>query len=299
MAMQFGRLNVGNDWLSSPEKALNALFQSMGAPEPFPTEVFWGSVILWIAIAAALLFLVGLPLVRAARRAAPNPSDWALLSGAGWVLAALWLWDQKPEVWFVYYSHVAIWVFLGFLALWLAEKDWRRYALGALAGTSAATALLFLYVSGTQWSRLAADPTWRWNSYEALVDCVDARVSELLATRPKDSRPPQVWCPTFPDITIELSRRHPDWDLTRTNDFWSRNALALEHGKQVDAMVVTEIWGDRNRVFSGSALQYPTVQSVWMNWQGYYLSQFMKFPGWMPNRYVCGVYRWQGFIFSR
>ena len=43
----------------------------------------------------------------------------------------------------------------------------------------------------------------------------------------------------MPDILVELSRRHPDWDLTRALDFPGREPLAYQAGRQMDAIIFT------------------------------------------------------------
>ena len=39
------------------------------------------------------------------------------------------------------------------------------------------------------------------------------------------------------------------------------------------------------------------MQSVWMNWRDYYLSQLEFDASWHPKRYVCAQDKWQAFIF--
>jgi hypothetical protein len=299
MELQWGRLAVHNDWLDSVPKALISIFQSMGAPEPFPNNIVIISAVIWAIMLSALGALVVLPSWRLHKNKVPSQYDWAVLAGGTWVLSAMVLWDRKPEVWFVSYTHMAVWVFMGFVALWFSKHPNNKAWLWAASGVTTAVVAFFLFVNVGQWIRIGSDPTWTWSSYHALVDCVDRRLTEIASRRPPGSPPPQFWNPTFPDITIELSRRHPDWDLTRTNDFFSRNALAIEHGKKVDAVTVTEIWGDKDKVFSGPVAQFPGVESVWMTWKEYFLNQLYTIPGWMPDRYVCGVHRWQAFVFAR
>ncbi|HUP57088.1 MAG TPA: hypothetical protein VM598_06525 [Bdellovibrionota bacterium] len=295
MELQWARLAVGNDWLQSTEKAVNSLFQGMGSPEGWSDEIRYASMALWLAIFGAACLIFAIPILRVARRQSFRSQDWPLLAGAAWVIAAAALWDRKPEVWFVYYIHLALWGFVGILLLHLSRLR-VRWPLGSLGAATAAIALLFLQLDVRQALQLAEDRSWRWGSYHSFVDCVDERLKEIEA---KKGRPLEVWCPTFPDITIELSRRHPGWDLTRTNDFHARVPLALEHGSKVDAVVVTEIWGDRERIFAGEASKHPEARSVWMTWKDYFLHQFMDKPGWMPVRHVCNVRRWQAYLFSR
>jgi hypothetical protein len=291
MTLQWGRLAVRNDWLDSMSKAASGLFQGMGQPDGWPRELDIGAWALWFTTLGALgsgLFI----LVR--RMKNPSPRDPALAAGLGWVISGCLLWERKPEVWFVYYIHIALWVFLGFACLWLKSHA-RRLPLQALSVAIGFFALLFLECDVRQALALGQDPSWRWSTYGRFVDCVDEELSAL-ATR--KGAPLEVWCPTFPDVTVELSRRHPDWDLTRTNDFYQRVPQALEHGAKVDAVVVTEIWGRPGRIFAGPLAQHPEARSVWMTWSGYFLHHLDERPGWKPNRSVCGVHRWQAFIYE-
>jgi hypothetical protein len=234
--------------------------------------------------------------VRARRRGEAHGIS--LLPASAWILSSCWLWNSKPEVWFTYYIHLSIWVFAGIALLKLSREGKLRTAT-ALAG------MLLLPLAGamgwadvSQVRSLSRSTSWRWSTYEDFVSCVDSRLSELYAAEgsPKEFR---VWAPTFPDITIELSRRHPEWLLTRTNDFWDRVPLAIQHGRNVDAMVVTEMinWAERN--ISAPMSEHPEIQSVWMNWRGYYLHQFTSLPGWKPNRYLCQRGRWQAFLYMK
>ena len=252
MKVQWLRLAVGNDWLSTPEKALKGVFQAMGSPVPWPDSLSWASAIYWALIFAALGALV-YGLAQAAlehfgkqEQRSTGPS---LVPSAAWVLGAAWLWDTKPEVWFTYYLHEALITFAGIAALGARLKvpagrtDRLRWALSgaAVLGALGLTGI-FAGADTSILKEISEDPSWRWNTYRAFVDCIDDRLIDV-----EQGKPPgttfSVWDPTFPDVTVELSRRHPNWDLTRTNDFYTRNNLAILHGKTVDAVVVPEIWG--------------------------------------------------------
>jgi DNA-binding Lrp family transcriptional regulator len=255
---------------------------------------------------------------------------------AGWVLGACWLWESKPEVWFTYYIHAAVWVFAGILLIsarrafarsasrvaervkllskegeiesFEADAEWRRLS-GAHTIRGGIAGLLVLglvgslgisaYVAAEQAFTPPQKTSWSWSVYRSLVDCVD---QDLMALEkrlgsPKDFR---VWGPTFPDILIELSLRHPHWQFTRTNDFHARRPQAVEHGvKDVHAMVTTETLQPEESWLTGLQSEFPLIRSVWMTWDAYYLSEFLKIPDWMPHRRYCQRGRWRAFLYLK
>ncbi|MCM2279276.1 MAG: hypothetical protein NDJ89_14470 [Oligoflexia bacterium] len=311
MTTQWKRLAVGNGWLRSVDTALGSLFESMGSPVPWPSAVRWAAVVLWFLIFAATLLGLGLPLVRAALRARSRvpgeaSGELTLVPAAGWVLGSCWLWHSKPEVWFIYYIHLSLWCFIGVALL----QAWRGRALpgrraslsrASLAALGLATVFLtgiYGYTAVSQAQELSRGESWRWRTYYRLIDCIDEQLVALEA-RLGHPRPFRVWDPTFPDVTIELSRRHPEWEFTRTNDFWERRELALRHGEEVEAVVVPETLSHAERFISAPASRHPEIQSVWMNWREYFLHKLLEIPGWKPDRHICQQGRWQAFIYMK
>jgi hypothetical protein len=305
MTMQWTRLSAPNLWLESPRSAIAALFPDMGSPDGWPAVLHLTGLGLWllIALAGATVFATILTRTlgldpRASRRLAP---------AAGWVLGAAWLWHAKPEVWFIYYLHLAALVFAALLALTLwewtrspreTERVFGTFGLAALGVMLAATTGVFGLVDATQARALHRTRSWHWSTYREFVDCIESGLLEPARRHPE--RPFRVWLPTFPDVTIELARRHPDWELTRTNDFWERNRLALQHASDVDAVVVTETLNWEDREITASLAKYPEVQSRWMSWQEGYLYELLddaRWPGWKPERFLCQRGRWQAFIY--
>jgi hypothetical protein len=294
MTTQWERLNVGNDWLSTPYTAIRSLFQNLGSPEQWPEVIGWASVGMWLLILASYFsFLLSLVSIFKSK-----VSSISVLPAFGWIVGAAWIWHSKPELWFIYYLHVATWFFTGIAALklWESRNALRLPLLGFLFSSVAAIACVFIYVNFTQSVRLGKTQSWHWSTYYDLVDCIDQKLSELHGKKGLN-KPFQVWDPTYPDITIELSRRHPNWDLTRTNDFWNRRFRAIQHGWDVDAVVVPEIFAANERTISNDADQVPEVRSVWMTWRNYFLYELWVSPTWKPNRYVCQRGRWQAFLF--
>jgi hypothetical protein len=318
MMLQWQRLAVPNPWLSSVSSAIRSIYQGLGSPNDWPLILYVTSVAVWtlIFIAAAIFIkaVIGY-FVRAYQlgkfpQTTPQESGSAQISlvpAAGWVIGTAWLWHNKPEVWFVYYIHLAVWTFAGIalLKLWRnwSKEDFknsarRLYPLSGLTALIAASTFFYISTNLTQADELGKNPTWNWNTYHEFVSCIDHTLSQYAAQRPQNA-PFKVWAPTFPDVTIELSRRHPQWDLSRTNDFHARTYLALQHGFEVDAMVVTETLNWQERNIDAPWSQHPDVHSVWMDWNGYYLHQFMTMPSWKPIRHLCQKGRWQAFIFMK
>lgn len=308
MGTQWRRLAVPNGWLDSPRAALESLYPSMGSPEPWPELVHWASVVLWAGIFAALIFGIALPALRQFR--APKTEGALNLAPAGaWVAGSLWLWHTKPELWFIYYVHLTIWVFLGLAALSLKRRTidgkasvaLRRAVQGAFVGCTLAAVIavgLFANVNLTQARSLSRQKSWNWDTHRRFIDCIDQQLVALEA-KLNFPKPFRVWDPTFPDITVELSRRHPDWQFTRTNDFWERIPLAMLHAHQVEAVVVPETLGHAERSVSGPWKDHPEVHSVWMTWDGYFLKQLNNDSTWNRERYVCQEGRWQAFLFLK
>lgn len=302
LSLQWARLAIHNSWLDSPTSMIQGLYDSMGSPEPWPSFLYWTSFGLWLLIFGAAVTI----LPAFANRNRNSSASKMLVPSATWVLSGVWLWHSKPEVWFKYYIHTSLWCFTGVLGwtLWNAtpkvqpRRTQNFYTAARLTWLVLVVSIsgVYLKVNLSQLDRLSHTASWHWKTYDDFVDCVDQRLSRYEKSLPH-SAPFQVWFPTFPDITIEISRRHPQWELSRTNDFWERRALAIEHGKKVDAVVVTETIGEIERTLSGDAKNYPEIVSAWMVWRNYFLNTLWITPDWKPNRYLCQRGRWQAFLF--
>lgn len=317
MSVQWTRLTVPNDTFTSFEKSLESFFQSMGSPEPWPPIVHPVSIVIWLLIFVALICYLVFPALHwvymKTRKPAgvdgiQNYTSLNLVPSAAWVIGSLWLWYTKPETWFTYYLHAAIWTFVALAAL----KYWRNLRHEApeskktiffFKTTITLNALLSLfmvviygYIDVSQAIRLGKSQSWRWETYYDLVQCIDQQLIQL-EKRLNHPQPFRIWAPTFPDVTIELSMRHPQWELTRTNDFWELQDRAIQHGREVEAVVVPETINYEERNLSGPLSEFPEVQSAWMTWDGYFLRRLWDEPGWKPDRYLCQRGRWQAFIF--
>ncbi len=309
MMLQWQRLAVPNSWLQSVPSAIRSVFQSLGSPDEWPHILNIAAIGIWLLIFAAAAIIAtsftryAIRAYKLGKAALKEPIDAhpsgevSLVPAAGWIIGSIWLWHSKPEVWFVYYLHLAVWTFAG-LALLKLWRIKRLLPLSLLSALTAASTAIFLYASIIQADQLGQSESWHWSTYNEFVDCIDRTLTPL-ASQPTSSKPLRVWAPTFPDTTIELSHRHPDWDFSRTNDFYSRSNLAIQHGYETDAVVVTEMinWAEKN--IDAPWNQHPEVHSIWMDWKGYYLNHFMQDPGWKPKRHLCQKGRWQAFIFMK
>ncbi|OFZ81144.1 MAG: hypothetical protein A2583_04410 [Bdellovibrionales bacterium RIFOXYD1_FULL_53_11] len=308
MQVQWLRLEIRSEWLDSVPEALASLFQTMGSPFAWHPSIKWAAVVMWVLIFLAFAWVavenLFIPAYRTLRQALAvskhqkyTPAidkSFSLLPSCAWLASAIWLWDSKPELWFVFYLHVSLWTFAGLALLKLSKHRVRRAALVTLLFAASG---VFLHVNVFQLHALRAERlSWRWSEYYKFVDCIDARLKKLEADlgHPK---PMRAWFPTFPDVTVELSRRHPAWQFTRTNDFHDRIPLAMQHGRDVEAVVVTETLGWEERTVSSPMQEVPEIRSVWMDWQPYFLSRFLEEKSWKPVRHICQRGRWTAFMY--
>lgn len=319
MTTQWNRLAVPNRWLNTKQLAISSMFQDWGSPEPWPAFlVQWGGSGMWVLILTAIGLGFAWPAVRQVRQkfAPGSNSPCSATPGAGlnlgipaaWVLGAGWLWHTKPEPWFSSYIHFALWTFCGLALLDCWKRRQFRW-LAHLVGLMLVLLLVFVYVNISQAARLGNARSWSWDTYRSYVDCVERRLAGL-EKELGGASPLQVWVPMFPDVTIELSRRHPGWRYTRHNDFGNRDALALRHGRKVDAVVLTEVreGDDADADREGPMDRLQDVRSMWLgergqilkaNWRGYVLHELDAEPGWKPNRFFCQRGRWQAFLFMK
>ena len=293
MSVQWRRLAVGNDWLSSVPRAIDSLFQSMGSPEPWHPAFRGASVLLWIGIFVAFFILIA-ACIRALRQQLGRSVWIELVPSAAWVVGSVWLWHSKPEVWFVHYIHAALITFLALAMHVLARIP--GSARTTLLASAGALVALSLVVNVAQLSELSRGDSWNWNAYDRFIDCIDLRLQQ--DARDQASHTPyRVWAPTFPDITIALSQRHPDWQFTRTCDFYDRHAAAQQHGRDVEAVVVAETLRWEERWINAPASDHPEMTSTWMTWDQHYLNALWNESGWKPTRHLCQVGRWTAYLY--
>jgi hypothetical protein len=295
MRLQWSRLAVKNSWLESWGEMKRGILEQMGSMAPWPDAIQWTAPVLWAGVTlSGILFLgVGVGFWSSRLKSRPGPQAlWIRLAiAASWVLSATWLFHTKPEVWFTHYLHAAL---VTFGALMIHECAGALRLRTVLIFVLGATVTLNIWGTLQQHSQISDPQSWSWKNYDQMVECVDR---QLTALEQKKGTPLRVWVPTFPDIAIQLSLKHPQWRFTRTCDFLDRSALAIQHGWDVDAIVVPETYGQFTAQIDAPASEYPQIQSVWMNWKEYFLNALYTAPGFKPERHICQSGRWQAFLF--
>ncbi len=288
MGVQWRRLAVPNGWLDHPAKIFTTIFPDLGIPYPLPNWIQIAGLASWIAILLAVVCCV------ACLTSTFKDDRRNLLPSAAWVLSALWLWHTKPETWFVVYLHLAIAAFLVVL-LWESRRN--RLSAGLVAAVSAGLVLTSSAVLAFQYRQLSS-PSFTKETFHQFVSCIDDRLSKLDAAL-GHKRPFRVWAPTFPDITIELDRKHPDWEISRTNDFHEKTRLALAHARAVQAVVIPESIAHIEEEIDGPLSEHSAVRSVWLEWKAFYYYTLWSDPLWKPRgRWVCQKGRWLSHIFG-
>ena len=287
MVLQWVRFNNPNLWFKNIRSITGLFYQSLGLPEPWDFNIYWMGTIFWLVILIAWVMGFILPWIFKKK----NFHHFTPVSA--WILAALWLWHSKPEVWFIIYIHVACWLFISILSLKIYQmiqanpiKISFQLLGGILAGFICGIFIFFINVGFRQSIHLKNQITWNWKNFEEYINCIDTELVALEA-RLNKKEPLTVWGPTFPDILIELSLRHPSWKFTRTDDFWWKKQLAIQHGWDTDAVIVTEIHSHQEAFISKPHHQVPWVYSIWTSWTPYFLYTLKSSPHWKPNRFVC------------
>jgi len=307
MQIQFERLSFVNPWLDNWAGWKQGLFQTMGNPLEYEPILFATSWVIWLGVAAAcVVFLYeigvrGLEKIQKQSFREKASEEIDLLPAAAWVLSALLLWHFKAEVWFTHYLHLS-WV--AFVALILARLEQSPHSRPRLKQMGViligCTVCIFGGVSAALALQLQKQNTWTRSNFEEWVDCVDRGLSTLASKKQKSGSQEafSVWAPTFPDILVELSIRHPDWELTRTNDFHPAIPRALAFATKTDALVFTEFYAPRSEWREGALQGERDARSVWLNWKGYYYSRLEETPGFKPTRSLCQAGRLQAFILA-
>ena len=308
--LQWSRLHMSNGWLQSIQSALTGLFNADGNPVPwFLPAIQASSVILWLLIFFSLitgmtilyLQIFGKNSITFDPLHPGSPAFLMMLPSAAWVMSAIYLFHTKPERWFSYYIHASVWCFVGTALLYLDRQPfvWKNIYLKFSQGLLVSLLGLFTFVNMHQLWHLEQERVWNWATYDSFIDCIDERLIEHSKNLSRAQSTYRVWGPTPPDVLIELSRRHPDWEYTRTNDFHTRFREAEIHGIQVEALVVTEMSSGRSDFLTGRPEQLPWLKSTWMNWSGYFLNRLQKRPNWKKNRFICQHGRWLAFIYLK
>jgi hypothetical protein len=257
MQVQFFRLAHHNHWMSNAYMIFHSLFVEHGSPAGAPKIFNVGKAVFWIGLVMLVVATVATTATTRIRRRR------AVLASALAFASCFYLWATKAEVWFVALCHLMFWPWVAAAVARLfddrgkpddtqasARAKWLRPVSVALVSAYAALSL----VAAAGQIR-ATDPDYTWPLYQGWIDCIE-RASAAPAS--PDARPGlKLWQPHVPDILVELSRRHPDWDLTRALDFPARESLALEAGRRMDAIVFTRAF---NRSESGAGRYTGTLR---------------------------------------
>ena len=297
MEVQWSRLNVHNPWLDSLRNSVGELFNNLGSAAPLADEVNVAGVGVLILIACAFVTLIQ----RTARlRHEENyPKALNLLPSATWVIAAAALWYTHNETWYLYYVHLSTSTFAAVLLLHCWTKR-NVYGVAVIVFGACLNGIVFGYVTLVQLRQLLIGDTWRWSTYSGFIECVDSMIMRGRLESPAH-HVVKVWNPTYPDVLVELSRRHPNWILTRRNDFRSREPRAYKHAGSVDAVIITQIspWSEEN--WSGPLDGFASLSIPWLETEGEgaFLAPLVANPAWNPRRYLCQNGKWQALIYMK
>ncbi|MGK5085827.1 hypothetical protein WDW37_21265 [Bdellovibrionota bacterium FG-1] len=240
MEIQFHRLAHVNTWMLSPYLIFHSLFLEHGSPAGSPKffnlakGLFWALILGLSLIFPRTLFQV---IGQAFRRSAPVGSR-VLLAAILAFFFTFYLWATKAEVWFITLCHVSAWCAFG-AALLCLQTSWKSRI---VVGFSGAYALLGLAASIGQAHDIS--PGYTWAQYTKWVDCID-QISQL-ATPLEHGGVAKIWEPNVPDVLVELSQRHPGWDLTRSLDFPNRRNLALDAAQRMDVIILSRAFNPKD-----------------------------------------------------
>lgn len=231
MQVQFYRLSHGNHWMSNAYMIFHSLFIEHGSPAGAPKFFNVAKAIFWLGLLGLSAF-TGFTLIARRRELA-----WRALAASLVAFAScFYLWATKAEVWFITLCHLTYWSWVAIALALIAGRAaltgqrWAPRLILGLAGFYAALSLLAAIGQAR-----ATSPGYSWPVYQAWVDCIEQAVAV-----PLDGKPGlKVWQPHVPDVLVELSRRRPDWYLTRALDFPAHMELALQAGKRMNSILFT------------------------------------------------------------
>lgn len=239
MATQFGRLSHSNFWVSSPYLAFHSLFMELGSPIGPPKFFNIAKGLFW------MMALLGSLRILFLRRVSPKPHEVAAFV---FFWTCFYLWCTKPEMWFTTLVHMALWPWVALLLRETLSSEKSPFAsllrnqLGNQLGNPLAVSLVlcsFLFGALSFFAQAkmlqGVSSTYNWVTYQKWIDCIEITVKEKLP----EGRTPKLWQPHVPDALVELSRRQPSWDLTRTLDFENLRELAVRKIPTFDAILLT------------------------------------------------------------
>jgi hypothetical protein len=78
-------------------------------------------------------------------------------------------------------------------------------------------------------------PSYRWSVFDEWVNCIDSGIQSHI-----HSDHPKIWQTHLPDVLVDLAVRHPEYDLTRTLDFYDLADRAWSFALTTDAIILSQ-----------------------------------------------------------
>jgi hypothetical protein len=233
MKIQFSRLSVVNIWMRNAYVTFHSLFIEHGSPSGYPPFFNTAKAAFWTLLAFCSLLTLGVALKNLLKRRPLPPPGRTLLACGVAFFACFYLWYTKAEIWFITLCHVTLWPWVGAALIELLSRP--KPARRRIAALAALTTVFVVFAFGaTLKQSRTISPQYTWAVYGQWVDCIER------AAAPASSRPHfKFWQPSLPDVLVEFSQRHPDWDGTRSLDFLERTNEALHTVRQMDALIFT------------------------------------------------------------
>jgi hypothetical protein len=208
LTIQFSRLDHHHPYLQDPYGAFHSIFLSMGQPLGYPKFFNAGKIITWSLILGTSVRCLYLALRDRGSLASVRV---AVVLG---MLTTGYLWITKPETWFTTLIYAGLWpsVLLSLRSTDLIDLQSPPSWGNTLKRTITPVTIVVLIVLQVgvlhyQWKK--AREKFEWNRYESWVSCIES----VIQHREK------IWQVNIPDVLVELTKRNPKKDYTRSVDF--------------------------------------------------------------------------------
>lgn len=256
LGLQFSRLSFSNPWFKSG--VFMALFNEMGSPAGLPPFFDAAKWLFWLMILIMMVAILG-ELVsmtkrgetsssgaKAKRKLESHPIFPLELASSLTFWASVYLWYDKPEVWYVGLCHFYFWSWVG--VMWLGNQERIMYFVNPqnllqkfLGPTLVALAAIFglISISATIAQFQAVNPSYAWSVYNEWVNCIDGAIQYDI-----HHKHPKIWQTYLPDVLVDLSFRHPDYDLTRTLDSPELADRAWRFAHTADAIILSTYFNE-------------------------------------------------------
>jgi hypothetical protein len=271
MQIQFSRLTHGNQYIANPYLLFHSLFLKLGNPVDYPKFFNVGKGIFWLSLLILNLFTIKVTILATIEEkrksqkyqynSVPNPTVTPLVNPVAhsmtqhqsrhlailWAAAAgfwisFYLWCTKPEVWFITLCHVSLWSWMGYAWVYLirnqdeAQKELKIFSLLFIGIPGSFSLIAF---AATLAQQLSIPSNYSWSVYQDWVSCIERTIH---SNRKEDSI--SLWQTHVPDVLVELSKRQPQWDLTRALDFEAFRGRAWSYSEKVDVILFTRFFYD-------------------------------------------------------